>query len=266
MLSGEHRDLSHAIARLEESRRALDETRDAAAAERAALGAVRAEADLLLADLRARQRKRWADDLESSRRFVEDVERRGHALLDQLRERPAGSTLRAFSDEVRAEIRQHGEESVSEPLAGRVPVLGDMVEVVGSKIRGELLEIDGDRARIRRGGMRFEVPVKQLRVAADDGQKARVVVQLAPAAQPTESHTEVNLTGLHVREAVDALAAFLDRAVRVGVAEVRVVHGIGSGALRRAVHQFLATSPYCQGYREAELGAGGSGVTIAELT
>jgi DNA mismatch repair protein MutS2 len=69
-----------------------------------------------------------------------------------------------------------------------------------------------------------------------------------------------------VREAVDTLAAFLDRAVRVGASEVRVVHGIGSGALRRAVQQFLATSPYCQGYREADLGAGGSGVTIAELT
>ena len=68
-----------------------------------------------------------------------------------------------------------------------------------------------------------------------------------------------------MREAVDALASFLDRAARVGVPEVRVIHGIGSGALRRAVQQFLATSPYCQGYREADLGAGGSAVTIAEL-
>jgi len=266
VLSGEHRDLADAIARLERSRLALDEARDAVAAEHAALGAARTEAAQLLAELRMRQRKRWADDLESSRRFLEDVERRGYALLDQLRERPAGSALRAFSDEVRAEIRQHGEDHVTEPPAGRPPVPGDMVEVVGSKIRGELLEIDGARARIRRGGMRFEVSLKQLRVAPDEAQKARVVVQLAPAAQPNESHTEVNLTGLHVREAVDALAAFLDRAVRVGVPEVRVVHGIGSGALRRAVQQFLATSPYCQRYREADLGAGGSGVTIAELT
>jgi len=46
---------------------------------------------------------------------------------------------------------------------------------------------------------------------------------------------------------------------------VRVVHGLGTGALRRAVHDFLATLPYCTNYREAEPGAGGAGVTIAEL-
>jgi DNA mismatch repair protein MutS2 len=244
----------------------LDEARDALAAERDATRAARAEAETLVADLRARQRKRWSEDLASARRFLEDVERRGHAMLDQLRERPTATALRTFSETVRSEIREQGEQHVSEPSPGRPPVIGDTVEVVGSKIRGELLEIEGERARIRRGGMRFEVPVKQLRVAADEEPKSRVVVQLAPAAQPADAHTEVNLVGLHVREAVDTLAAFLDRAVRVGASEVRVVHGIGSGALRRAVQQFLATSPYCQGYREADLAAGGSGVTIAELT
>jgi DNA mismatch repair protein MutS2 len=263
-LSGEHQDLAHAIRRLEDSRRELDEARDAARAEQAGVAAARAEAAALVEDLRARQRRRWADDLDASRRFVEDVERRGHALLERLRQRPDAATLRSFSDEVRGEIRAHVDE-VDEPPAGRPPVPGDTVEVAGSKIRGELIEIEGDRARIRRGGMRFEVPVKQLRLAADAAAQPRVVVRLAPNAQPTESQAEVNLIGLHVREAVDALASFLDRAARTGVPEIRVVHGIGSGALRRAVHQFLATSPYCQSYREADLGAGGSGVTIAEL-
>jgi DNA mismatch repair protein MutS2 len=265
VLSGEHQDLSEAIARLERSRSELDAARDAARAERRALADTRREADTLLADLHARQRRRWADDLEASRRFVEDVERRGHALLERLRERPEPSGLRDFSDEARTEIRAETERRLAEPPSGRPPVPGDTVEVVGSKIRGELVEIDGERARIRRGGMRFEVPLKQLRVAVGAEQQPRVVVRLAANAQPTESQTELNLVGLHVREAVDTLASFLDRAVRVGLPEVRVVHGIGSGALRRAVQQFLATSPYCQRYREAELGGGGSGVTIAEL-
>jgi len=43
------------------------------------------------------------------------------------------------------------------------------------------------------------------------------------------------------------------------------VHGIGTGALRRAVHEFLASSPYCTTFRESEPAAGGAGVTIAEL-
>ena len=56
-----------------------------------------------------------------------------------------------------------------------------------------------------------------------------------------------------------------DASRRIGIAQVRVVHGFGSGALRRAVHEFLATTPYCTAYREAEPTAGGAGVTIAEL-
>jgi len=53
--------------------------------------------------------------------------------------------------------------------------------------------------------------------------------------------------------------------VRAGHSEIRVVHGVGTGALRKAVQEFLATSPYCVKYREADPQAGGSGVTIAEL-
>src|SRR5262249_18745818 len=67
------------------------------------------------------------------------------------------------------------------------------------------------------------------------------------------------------REALSALGVFLDRAVRAGHSEIRVVHGIGTGALRKAVQEFLATSPYCVKYREAAPQAGGSGVTIAGL-
>src|SRR5207245_10618308 len=84
-------------------------------------------------------------------------------------------------------------------------------------------------------------------------------------ARPADAPAEINLIGQRVRDAIDALGAFLDRAVRAGLSEVRVVHGIGSGALRRAVHEFLASSPYCTTFREPEPGAGGAGVTIAEL-
>jgi DNA mismatch repair protein MutS2 len=76
---------------------------------------------------------------------------------------------------------------------------------------------------------------------------------------------EINLLGWRARDAVDALEAFLDRAVRAGLAEVRVVHGIGSGALRQAVHEFLHGSPYCAAFREADPTTGGAGVTIVEL-
>jgi DNA mismatch repair protein MutS2 len=90
-----------------------------------------------------------------------------------------------------------------------------------------------------------------------------VEVRVAPAAEETPQ--EISLLGLRAKEAVNTLQDFLDRATRARHSSVRIIHGIGSGALRRAVEQYLATSPYCAGFRPGEPREGGAGVTIADL-
>ena len=259
-LVGDSHDVGRAVARLEASRREYEERRDAAEAERARLAAARGETEALAADLRARQRRRWADDLGESRRFLEDLQRRGTEILAELRRRPERAPLRAFAAEAEQAIVAHEADLGAAPE--RPPVPGETVEVVGRGIRGELVEIAGPRARIQRGGLKFEVPADQLRVVPAGPARERIAVAVE---RPAEIADEINLVGRRAREAIDALAAFLDRAVRAGASEVRVVHGFGSGALRRAVQEFLAGSPYCAAYRDAEPSAGGAGVTIAEL-
>ena len=157
------------------------------------------------------------------------------------------------------------EAEIAPPPAGRAPRLGDTVEVIGRGIRGEVLELGPERARIARGGLKFEVPSSQLRVVDEHpAPRDRVAVQVdRPDADAAPG--EIVLVGQRARDAVSALGAFLDRAVRAGRSEIRVVHGVGTGALRRAVQEFLATSPYCVTFREADPQAGGSAVTIAEL-
>jgi len=61
------------------------------------------------------------------------------------------------------------------------------------------------------------------------------------------------------------LEEFLDQAYLTNQTEVRVVHGIGSGALKKAVHEYLATSPYCASFRQAEPHHGGAGATVVQL-
>src|SRR5439155_1495947 len=93
------RDLARAVARLEESRRGYEAEREEAERERARLAAAREEAEALAEDLRARQRRRWAEDLDASRRFLPEPEARGPTGLEELRrrarrdqpDRPAGA-------------------------------------------------------------------------------------------------------------------------------------------------------------------------------
>jgi DNA mismatch repair protein MutS2 len=265
LLAGESRDLARAVARLEEARRALDAERESAEAERARLDAARAEAERLLADLRQRRRDRWREDLEESRRLVRDVEARGRAILDELRQKPEPETLRRFVRDAAAELATHAADAAAaSPAApGEPPAPGDIVEVVGSSIRGQLLEVSGERARIQRGSMRFEVPAAQLRRATGDAPRDRVAVTVE---RPAAETAELNVVGQRVRDALAALDAFLDRAVRTGLSQVRVVHGIGTGALRRAIHDRLSTSAYQPTWTEADPTSGGPGVTIVSLS
>jgi DNA mismatch repair protein MutS2 len=265
LLSGESQDLARAIARLETARRDLERGRDETEAERRRLEAARAEAETLAGDLRERQRRRWADDLEESRRFVREIERKGRAILEELRARAEPAALRTFVREAGAAIAAQTPKQADAPPAA-APKLGDTVEVAGGSIRGELVEIHGDRARIQRGGLRFEVGVAQLRVVDEPARRERVAVSVARPVEPDHERGEINLVGQRVREGIDALAAFLDRSVRLGLSEVRVVHGLGTGALRRAVQEFLAASPYCAKFREEDVTRGGGGVTIVELS
>ena len=262
LLTGESRDLARAVARLEESRGAYETRRAEAEAERERLAAARAEAEAMAGDLRTRQRRRWAEDLEASRRFLRELEARGREVLAELRRQPEPATLRAFVREARADVAERERSLGPDETTARAPRPGDTVEVAGSGIRGELVEVAGTRARIQRGGLRFEVPAEQLRVVSGPTPHERVAVEVA---RPADVPAEINLIGQRTRDAVDALAPFLDRALRAGLAEVRVIHGVGSGALRRAVRELLDTTPYCTGYEDAAPEAGGAGVTIASL-
>ena len=132
----------------------------------------------------------------------------------------------------------------------------------GTAIRGELVALGAETARIRRGTLTFEVPVTQLR---RPHATARVPAPPMRTAAPAEVAAEIRLVGLRVHEALDRLAPFLDRAHAAGLPTVRVVHGHGSGALRRAVRAYLERSGLCAGAQDAEPAAGGAGVTIVEL-
>jgi DNA mismatch repair protein MutS2 len=66
-------------------------------------------------------------------------------------------------------------------------------------------------------------------------------------------------------DALRRLEEFLDQAYLTNQSEVRVIHGVGSGALRKAVREYLSTSPYCTAFHEAEPQAGGAGATIVQI-
>jgi len=229
-------ELREQLAHIEEARRAtLNEAREEAQAE---LQALREE----IRRVRARLGKGGVSQHE---RFVQEAEK----------------ALKA-----RKEAEKTLPESV-ESESGRIsgpPRPGDIVWVESLYSTGEVEDVwEVDReAEVRVGSFRIKLPFDQFEIkqrpqpepAAASGGYAR------PAQSPG---MELDLRGMRVDEALEALDDYIDAAYLAELPWVRIIHGKGTGALRQVVRDFLRNHPVVSRYRSGEAGEGGGGVTIA---
>ncbi|MDR1912263.1 MAG: Smr/MutS family protein [Helicobacteraceae bacterium] len=136
---------------------------------------------------------------------------------------------------------------------------GDSVEYLGAI--GEIASIKGDRALIESGSARLYAPINELKKAVILPQKApKVFVQ-----KPQTASFKIDLHGLRVEEALELLDKFLSDALIAGFDEALIVHGIGSGALARAVREALKSYPHISSFSDAPANMGGIGATLAKF-
>ena len=137
-------------------------------------------------------------------------------------------------------------------------------------MRGELLSIAGDSATVRSGAITVRVPLAALRpVGPDAGGSQPGGWRGAPAPRHDtpgrEISTELMLIGQTTDEARDRVEQYLDHAFLAGLPSVRLVHGKGTGALRKAVRDLLAAHPLVDSFRDGAPAEGGAGATVAAL-
>ena len=133
----------------------------------------------------------------------------------------------------------------------------------GSSAKGVVERIAGDRVELVAGDKRLWIDTASCEPAdpADPTAHAAVTVQGTPDA----AVSEVKLLGMTQEEAREELERFVDRALLAGLRHVRVVHGHGSGTLRRLVREVLSEHPAVVGLRHPPQARGGTGVTEADL-
>lgn len=260
----------------------IHETRQEMRQEQAALSAARARVEALQAEL--------ADRLAHI-----DAERR--AILEQAR-----AEARAEIEEFRAELRalrrrlqaarqpltevreveaalQELAESVSASSApDDTPVtrtwqVGDRVWLPQVRALGTITALDGEEAEVQLGRLRVRARTAELeppktdggRRAEDGEQPPFVVRRPSPVTRPPSPGLELHLRGQTVDEALAALDRYLNAAYLAGLPWVRIVHGKGTGTLRRAVRRELARHPLVLSYEPARDEEGGEGVTVVKL-
>jgi DNA mismatch repair protein MutS2 len=206
---------------------------------------------------------------------VADARGRIEHIIRKLRQ-SAGSTpeIRAAHDaveELAADLSPPAPAPAS-TAPGEVPRVGDRVWIRNLQREGWLESVLADgRARVRLGNAAWSVPVQELEVRAvaeaapdaADGTSPRSDGYTVQEIEP-QPH-EIDLRGMDREAALAALDHFLDRATLQGSPIVRIVHGKGTGVLRKSVQEYLSRHASVEAQRLGEHGEGGSGVTIVKL-
>jgi DNA mismatch repair protein MutS2 len=144
--------------------------------------------------------------------------------------------------------------------------VGDVVWVEGLQASGEIIELDGDEAEVQVGRFRVKARLEELERRESGGEPppTREGIPTLDVRHPSPG-IELNLRGLRVEEAIPRVDKYLNDAYLAGLPSVRIIHGKGTGALRRAVREQLEGHPLVASHRPGDQYEGGDGATVVEL-
>ena len=141
---------------------------------------------------------------------------------------------------------------------------GDTVWVAGLQATGEITELAGDEAEVQVGSFRIKAAVGDLELRGRAA-KPEITERAVSVPRVASPGLELKLLGQTTEQVVPRLDKYLNDAYLAGLPQVRIIHGKGTGALRRAVRDFVASHPLVASYRPGDRYEGGEGATVVEL-
>lgn len=159
------------------------------------------------------------------------------------------------------------------PAEARPIVVGDHVRLRSFGSIGIVDNVKGEEVEVRVKSLHLREKLENLELVEPAPTETRRAAKLRIsrgtevklAAADKTARSELNVIGQTTDEAVDAVDKFLDEASLNGIAELRIIHGHGTGALRRAIAELLAGHPHVERFAPAPPGKGGGGATVVEL-
>jgi DNA mismatch repair protein MutS2 len=287
--------LADHLARVERDLQSLEHDRRLAARERQTLEETSAKLQAREHELRHREetfRKRLDERIEErlrdakreidvvvealkakTNRLAFEAERRSARLIPTGETGGARSEARAAVDAIGERFRSSSSESATAaapvPAYTRPAAAGDRVMVGTLGLEGIVQSVHDGSAEVDVRGKRLRAKLADLRVmttaAAAAAQPSRVRVNVDLQPRSGGALTEINLIGNHVDEALSRLERFFDETLISETRTLRIIHGYGTGQLRRAVADFLKTHPLVASFGPAPDNQGAGGATIVEL-
>lgn len=151
--------------------------------------------------------------------------------------------------------------------------IGDNVRMKGQTSAGEVMDIQGKNAIVAFGMIKSTVKLDRLERVSKNQLKRETQKSTFISTQTSDLvydkklnfKQEIDVRGMRGDEALQAVMYFIDDAIQVGVARVRILHGTGTGALRQIIRDYLHTVNGIAHYQDEHVQFGGAGITVVDL-
>ena len=282
-------DMETLLADLEESKRSMEE-------DEKAIEAYKQEIESLKESLKKKEENldtKKAEILKKAREEARDIIEEAKETADQTirdynkwRSNPNKADMRTMEEKrssLRNKIKDYEKAGASETKKQTSNHkasdfhIGDTVQVLSMGTRGTITKLPNNKgiAGVQMGIMSAMLPISDLLIIPEstisvNGEKQKYAGRRAGGDHTTVNKAktfspELNVMGKTVDEACFEIDKYLDDAVLAHISRVTIIHGKGTGALRKGIWQYLKNHPLVQSYRSGEFGEGEYGVTIVDL-
>ncbi len=264
------------LARLQTMTAEMDKRLDETRAARQRLDEERA---VLMAEFQEREARRQKAVVVEIEHALKTMREEGERYLETIKDRSLLIAMRRQETKAAAALRAQarslmqvaaGPETAGGAGSGMAVGPGTRIVIDRLGARGSVESIRGDRAVVLVQGKRVTVSLHEVRTESkEDAQRdagAHLPQGVTLSRKPgDEAPAEIHLLGRTVDEALELVDKYLDDVYLAGRSPVRLVHGVGSGRLKRAIADLLARHPHVEAFTSAPPDQGGAGVTIVSL-
>ncbi len=285
LISEEDTRFEDAVDTLETARKALEDDKQKLEDEKLNILRQKENAEKQLQRAKEQSEKEIERAKRDAERIVENARRAGNSLMleiEQLKKEQAKTkNLQEIARKAKAamgshldkmdEISQTLENEEGEYVLPRPLRVGDRVLVKSLGNEAEIISVDEKKntAQVQSGMLKMKADISDLRLLGGKKQPKKQygsrTVHTGSTKATASSNSSIDLRGTTVEEAILDLDKFIDSVLRTGLNEITIIHGKGTGALRKGIHIHLRKHPNIRTFRVGTFGEGEEGVTIAEL-
>ena len=269
------------LSQLEQQRQQMENAKLEAERLKLETEQMRSKSETYYAEIKAEREKAMKVARAEAQAIIDNARRASNEVaeeLKQLRKQMKDSADVQGSNAKQAELRRklnEAEEAFAvkqsapeRPAPSRDIMVGDLVEILKFGTKATVLAINKDGSyQLQAGIMKVSAQPEEVYLIEETKQQTKKIIERSKREfRSNAAATELDLRGMTVGEALAVLSNFLDSAMLANLAQVRIIHGKGTGALRKAVHDELKRNKAVKKYRLGVYGEGEDGVTIAELS